>query len=317
MGFWKSLFQGNNETPEENKQKEEEKNFDILKFDGLRAQRMGRYDYAIKCFEEALKLQPDYETLSYKYQTHMLKGDLEEAMESLNLMAEMEPGISTTFADMAHILYMQESYEEMKEMAVKAVQLDDNNANAHFLLGRALNSLNDENQAISELSKAIELNDAYLEARLLRAEVYIKMKQTDKALEDISYILDLNGDDESALILRAQINRMTQNLEAATEDYQTIIGLDPFSEIAYLELGSMLMEQNKNEEALALFNEALDLKPDFAHLLMQRARIKEAMGDASAETDRQQAQQLLDEESIPTQQNYKIGGIEKRDVLGL
>ena len=29
------------------------KNFEILKYDGIRAQRMGKLPYAIKCFEEA------------------------------------------------------------------------------------------------------------------------------------------------------------------------------------------------------------------------------------------------------------------------
>ena len=41
--------------PEE-KQKNNQKNFEIFKYDGMRAQRMGRADYAIKCFTEALAL---------------------------------------------------------------------------------------------------------------------------------------------------------------------------------------------------------------------------------------------------------------------
>ena len=48
--FFKSFFLGKTETPEEAKAKNEKKNFDILKFDGLRAQRMGRTDKALSCF---------------------------------------------------------------------------------------------------------------------------------------------------------------------------------------------------------------------------------------------------------------------------
>lgn len=318
MGFWKSLFQGNNETPEEYKQEEENKNFDILKYDGLRAQRMGRYDYAIRCFEEALKLQNDYETLSYKYQTHMLIGDLDEALTSLEQMAKEEPGISMTYANMANIKYMQENYEEMKAVAEKAVKLDNENSIAHFYLGRALHALEDDEHAISELNKAIEQNDAYVEARLLRAEVFLKMgDKTDQVMADINNILDLNNEDESALTLRARLRCEAQDYNAAASDYQTIIGLDPFNEMAYLELCAMLTEQGKAEEALALLNEALDLKPDFAHLLMLRAQLKEAKGDTTAQTDRSKAEELIAEADIPAQGDYKIGGMEKRNVLGL
>ena len=46
--FFKSFFSGKSETPESEKQKNDQKNFEIFKYDGLRAQRMGRPDYAIK-----------------------------------------------------------------------------------------------------------------------------------------------------------------------------------------------------------------------------------------------------------------------------
>ena len=65
MGFFKSFFSGKQEKPETEKQKNDQKNFEIFKYDGMRAQRMGRPDYAIKCFTEALALQEDFETMSY------------------------------------------------------------------------------------------------------------------------------------------------------------------------------------------------------------------------------------------------------------
>ena len=67
MGFFKSFFSGKPANPEEEKQKNNQKNFEIFKYDGMRAQRMGRADYAIKCFTEALALQEDFETIWYKY----------------------------------------------------------------------------------------------------------------------------------------------------------------------------------------------------------------------------------------------------------
>ena len=39
------------------KTENDQKNFEIFKYDGLRAQRMGRPDYAVKCFIEALAIK--------------------------------------------------------------------------------------------------------------------------------------------------------------------------------------------------------------------------------------------------------------------
>ena len=58
--FLKSFFGG---SAESEKQKTDQKNFELFKYDGLRAQRMGRIDYAIKCFNEALQLDEDFETM--------------------------------------------------------------------------------------------------------------------------------------------------------------------------------------------------------------------------------------------------------------
>ena len=63
--FFKSFFSGKSETPESEKQKNDRKRFEIFKYDGLRAQRMGRPDYAVKCFTEALAIEEDFETMGY------------------------------------------------------------------------------------------------------------------------------------------------------------------------------------------------------------------------------------------------------------
>lgn len=63
--FLKSFFSGKSETPESEKQKNNQKNFEIFKYDGLRAQRMGRPDYAVKCFTEALAIAEEFETMGY------------------------------------------------------------------------------------------------------------------------------------------------------------------------------------------------------------------------------------------------------------
>ena len=72
--FFKSFFSGKSETPESEKQKNDQKNFEIFKYDGLRAQRMGRPDYAVKCFTEALAIQEEFETMGHRGYSQPVSG---------------------------------------------------------------------------------------------------------------------------------------------------------------------------------------------------------------------------------------------------
>ena len=50
----------------------------------MRAQRMGRSDYSIKCFQEALALQEDFETMGYLVQVYIQTNQLAEARRLLH-----------------------------------------------------------------------------------------------------------------------------------------------------------------------------------------------------------------------------------------
>ena len=141
--FFKSFFSGKSEDPENEKQKTAKKNFEIFKYDGLRAQRMGRPDYAIKCFTEALAIEEDFETLSYLSQLYVQLTELDKAREILNRMVELEPTLTSTYLALANVCYMQEDYKSMETAAQKAIEIEEGNAMAHYLLGKADNGQGD------------------------------------------------------------------------------------------------------------------------------------------------------------------------------
>ena len=143
MGFFKSFFSGKPANPEEEKQKNNQKNFEIFKYDGMRAQRMGRADYAIKCFTEALALQEDFETMGYLAQVYIQSNELDEAHQLLERMIRIEPEHTSTLLTLANVCYMQEDYAAMAEAAQKAIAIEEGNAMAHYLLGKAGNGQND------------------------------------------------------------------------------------------------------------------------------------------------------------------------------
>lgn len=277
--FFKSFFSGKSETPESEKQKNDQKRFEIFKYDGLRAQRMGRPDYAIKCFTEALAIEEEFETMGYLSQLYIQSGEVEKARELLEKMAVMEPQIVSTFLSLANVCYIQEDYKAMEEAATKAIGIEEGNAIAHFLLGKARNGQDDDIMTIAHLTKAITLQDDFIEARLMRAEALLHMKQYKETMEDVDAVLAQNPEEETAILIRGKVKEENQQQEEAETDYKLVTEVNPFNEQAYLYLGQLYINQKKLTEAIGLFDEAIELNPNFAQAYRERGHAKLLNGD--------------------------------------
>ena len=69
------------------------------------------------------------------------------------------------------------------------------------------------------------------------------------------------------------------NIDAAAADYQNVLELNPFNDEATLLVGQLLITQERLDEAITFFNEAIDLKPDFGKAYAERGRAKNLKGD--------------------------------------
>ena len=133
-----------------------------------------------------------------------------KARELLEKMAVMEPHVTSTFLTLANVCYIQEDYKAMEEAAGKAIAIEEGNAVAHFLLGKARKGQDDEIMTIAHLTKAITLKDDFIEARLMRAEALLKMKQyKGNNGRHADAVLAQNPEEETAILLRGKVKKPT------------------------------------------------------------------------------------------------------------
>ncbi len=319
MGFFKSFFSGKPDNLLAEQEKTRQKNFDIFKYDGIRAQRMGRQDYAIKCFNEALNLHDDFETRGHLVRSYVQTNQLDEARQQLERMTRMEPTHTDTWLTLANLCYMQEDYPAMAEAAQKAISLEEGNAMAHYLLAKADNGQGNGLMCIAHLTQAITLKEDFTEARLLRAEALTQMQQYKEAREDVDAILAQEPDEESALLLRGRIAEAAQDFDKAEADYRRITEVNPFSEQAYLCLGRLFTNQKKLSEAIALLDEAIELNPGSPALYHERGRAKLLNGDKEGSME-----DLKKELELNPKETEQLNGefnnqplVQQTDVLGL
>ena len=235
MNILKALFGGKTEDPEERKQDEEAKNFDILKFDGVKALHLGEANHAINCFTQALNNKDDLETRDYLSQAFLMANEPLKAYEQLQKLAEAQPDNPKIFMRMADVAYRMDDYGAMADACEKALLIDEASPTVHYLYARACIGQGDNVNAVAMLTKAILTTPDYLDAYLLRGETLLAMDSLEEAEEDANFLVEHVAGNEDALLLKARVEKAKGYNAAAQEFYDKVIEANPFHADAFKE----------------------------------------------------------------------------------
>lgn len=294
--FLKNLFSANNATQEEDTEKNNKKNFDILKYDGIRAQNIRKWAYAEKCFKEALNIQPDMEVMRLLINNSIQLNNLELATEVAKQATEVYPDKYENFINLAHIYYMCEKYDDMLIAAQQATRLNPENENCYYTQAQAYQKQGDVINTIATLTQAIGKNDKFTEAYLMRSKVLLELRQMNEAKADIDTLLEQDPENEEALLIAGNIEMQKGNEENAIRLYNQVIELNPFNEQAYIQTALLFINKQDWEKALEQVNEALE-NTETAALYQLRGKIKLGTGDKNGSIeDVKKAMELNPEE---------------------
>lgn len=261
MGFWKTFFGGEPDSPEEEKKNAEAKNFDLLKYDGVKALRIHQTDYAIRCFREALKIQDDAETHDYLQQALTASGQLDEALAELQTMLALQPDNVRIMLQAAHVAFMLDDYTQMASLCEQAIAADTNNAYAHYQLAQAQLGQGDAINAIAQLTQAIALNEQLGEARLLRAQTLMRMGELKGAREDTDWLLAHTEEHEDVLMMAARLSAAEGKTDEALLIYNKVEEMNPFQLDALRERGRLKMDSGDKKGAEEDMRKLLELNP--------------------------------------------------------
>lgn len=282
MNFFQKLFGSKIENEDEKRAEEKEKNFDVLKYDGVRALRMGQYEYAIRCFRHALKIDDDLEVHDYLSQALIRNNELLPAYKELQVLATAEPDNQDIFIRMASVAFMAEDYNAMADACRRALDINADNPVVFQFYSRAYRGLGDYVNALQMVNKAIELDDKYADAYQLRGEILLEMGDTNSAGKDADWLLEHTDGNEDAYLFKARVERAKEDYQSAIAYYDMVAELNPFRVEVFRERGALklalgdkagadedgrkLLELNtegdNSEEALKAKKKADDIKND-------------------------------------------------------
>ena len=293
MSFISNLFSNK----KDKEQAEKDKNFDMFKFDGVRAQRMGKNKYAEQCFLKALEIKEEYETLFYLANLYIANGMDNDAINAIERMMKCEPDIITPYEMAAQVMLRNNMPEKAEDYILKALQTDSNNAELLCFLASAEAESGKYEEAIRDASKAIAIKEDFIDALIFRAGTYLKQGDSRNALTDAERVMQLDENNESAIKLTAEIYSAECRKEEAVEMFDKMILLNPYNSEAYSGKARILTEEGKAEAAKDVLDEAIDINPAEADLYKARAEAKSKLGDEKgSEEDMAKCKELSDAE---------------------
>ena len=261
MGFLKSLFGGNDESPEEKKEREAARQFDVLKTDGVKALRMGQGQLAVKCFTKALEIKDDLETRDYLSQAFIRLDRLPEARKQLEILAEAEPDNVHILLVMARVDYMMEDYNAMALVCEKATLLDSENADVMFFYARAMKGQRDLVNAVAMFTKTIMLNEHFADAYLERGRLLLEMGDVEGAEEDAAHLVEMAPDAEEVLLFKAEVMVAQKRQAEAIAIYDKAIEANPFCIAALKGRGALRLSIGDKEGAESDMRQLLEVDP--------------------------------------------------------
>lgn len=273
------------ESSAEKEEKKQKQDFDVLKYDGIRALQAGQTEFAIRCLEKALTLKDDEETTEKLAQAFLQNRETEKAYGILQTLSSQTENPLPVFLIMAKINEQTFNYTRMESLCASALAIYPESGELLYWAGKAQYALGNNLQAIVFLTKAIVHDEQLQSAYLLRASVLLDMGSLKEAEIDADYLLTAFDPTEEALLLKAKICLQTGSIETAILYYNKVISHNPFNEEAYIGLSNAYTINHQTDRALETINEFIELMPESAEAYKERGRIKLRLNDKAGAMD--------------------------------
>ena len=226
---------------------------------------LGRSKGALKMFETAVKIKPDYfEAYKNLGITHRDLGQFELAVEKLKSSIAIEPNnvdahynLAITYKDINEIDKAIESYK-------KVIEINPKFAAAYNNLGNIFKESGRKHSAIAYYEKAIEINPKFAEAFNNLGNIFKDLDQFDNAIVSYKKVIELNKNFHDSYYNLGLTYKEQRKLNDAVTSFNNAISLkSDFSE-AYNELGVCYTLLGQLLDAISCFEAAIKLKKDYA-----------------------------------------------------
>ena len=280
------------------------------------AQQEGRIDEAIRYFQEAEALNPEYVAAAVNLGNIYLETNrYPEALASFKKALAREPESAAALYGLGQLALSQRNYPEAISYFEKALQLVPGANRIHYSLGIAYRGAGDLAKAEAHLVKrgavGVRVTDPIFDQlpeliegeriHLGRGRTALEARRFADAADEFRKAIAAKPDSRAAHLNLATTLVQMNDLNAAITEFRTVLRLEPENANAHFNLAIVLATRNEDRAAIEELQALLKSNPEdlSARLFLARELLKLERGDeALAELLRVAEADLGNEEAV-------------------
>jgi tetratricopeptide (TPR) repeat protein/V8-like Glu-specific endopeptidase len=245
------------------------------------------YQGALADLDEAIKINPNWDkAYNSRGNARANLGDWKGAVEDYNQALEINPNLAEAYYNRGNArksivgIHISQTIQDYND----AIRLNPNFAQAYRSRGIERGLTGDRQGAILDLTEAIRLNPNDIQAYIHRGYDRQALKDLKGGIEDFSQAIRLDRNNAFAYASRRSARRESGDYQGAVEDATQLIRLNSNSSnssnsfLSYSVRGYDRLALKDLQGALADFNHAIDLKPNYGEIYIGRAIVYYELG---------------------------------------
>ena len=224
---------------------------------------LGDLESALRDYDNATAREPDNPHYwNQKADILSRLGDFDGAFAAIGRAIELLPGEPSFYGTRAQIYANMGDRESAIRELTRAIELDPRNPDWLINRGWDKYELEDFQGAIADFSRAIELRPDDIWIYVGRAHAYARSENREAAIHDLDTMVELEPDNPDVYVQRGHVFVWMGDPDAAAEEFKKALELNPKSWEAYVKLGEIYYWDYHNaERSLEFFGKAIELAP--------------------------------------------------------
>ena len=223
-----------------------------LKFDALRALRIGEVDFAIRALRTSLEEIDDPECRLYLAQALQRKPDLAGSMAELTTILEAYPDYPVALYEATKVSNGLDQHSETIAYAERALATEletAQQAELYRMKAQAQLALSESEQALATIDQALQLTDEVPLYWLIKVKVLIALERWEEALAVALETAEKFPEEERAYLYEGLIAYHEGDKERAERAFRQVVETDPFNRTELYEgVQQLLTELPENAE---------------------------------------------------------------------
>ena len=219
---------------------------------------LGQFDAAIKRYEQALAIKPDYADVHNNLGNALLRfGKLDAAFNSLEKALAIKPDYPDAYFNLGNTLQKLGKLDAAVNSYEKAIAIKPDYVEAHYSLGLSLQELGQLDDAVKSFQRVLQLKPEFASLHNNLAVILKELGRFNIAVEHLEKALSIKPDFAEAHNNLGNVLKELDQYDAAHKSYEKAISIKPDFAEAHFNLAGVLIDIRRIGEAVKSYESAL------------------------------------------------------------